>query len=262
MNEKSGLYFYYCGHEKCSSGHSFGPAVRAHYLVHIIMKGKGIYSHGTQTVTAGKHQAFLIRPQEVTFYEADKDDPWEYLWFAFDGRDAQHLISSFFSDESALVISATNPSRLDELIAVALPSFRKRAQSQLELNGWCHLFFSCFKNHIYNVPKDCKNTYLTKALQYIGSHYMQDINIDQLSTSLKIDRTYLYKIIKKYTGTSPKEYITVLRITAAKNMLQYSQYSMTEIAFACGFHDHSSFCKTFKRYEGETPSQYRERFLR
>ena len=41
-------------------------------------------------------------------------------------------------------------------------------------------------------------------------------------------------------------------------MLQHSKYSITDIAVACGFHDHSSFCKIFKRYESYTPSNYRQ----
>lgn len=55
-----------------------------------------------------------------------------------------------------------------------------------------------------------------------------------------------------------KKYITLLRIEAAKNLLQHSKYSITDISAACGFHDHSSFCKVFKRYACDTPSLYRQ----
>ena len=43
------LSVYFCGQEDCGSGHSFGPAMRPHYLLHVIYHGKGIYQCGGHT---------------------------------------------------------------------------------------------------------------------------------------------------------------------------------------------------------------------
>lgn len=48
-SQKEGMSIYYCGEEQCSAGHFFGPAVRPHYLIHIILSGKGIYKRAGQT---------------------------------------------------------------------------------------------------------------------------------------------------------------------------------------------------------------------
>jgi len=258
MEEQSSLRFYYSGYEKCSAGHCFGPAVRVHYLIHLVISGKGLYQVGKNTYSVCANQAFLIRPQEVTFYAADEEDPWEYLWFAFNGQEADRLIASFFSEDTPYVIFAERTSLLVRLLQAAIPSFQKRKLEQLELNGWCNLFFSCFNRQEEKRQKSFKGGYLSDVLNYLRYNYMHDINIDQLSAQLGVDRTYLYKIVKNHTGSSPKEYITLLRVEAAKNMLQHSKYSITDIAVACGFHDHSSFCKIFKRYESFTPSNYRQ----
>ena len=47
MEEQSSLRFYYSGYEKCSAGHCFGPAARVHYLIHLVISGKGLYQIGT-----------------------------------------------------------------------------------------------------------------------------------------------------------------------------------------------------------------------
>lgn len=98
MADQSSLQFYYSGYEKCSAGHFFGPTVRVHYLIHLVINGKGLYQVGKNTYSVCTNQAFLIRPQEVTFYAADDEDPWEYLWFAFNGHEADRLIASFFPE--------------------------------------------------------------------------------------------------------------------------------------------------------------------
>ena len=67
MADQSSLQFYYSGYEKCSAGHFFGPTVRVHYLIHLVINGKGLYQVGKNTYSVCTNQAFLIRPQEVTF---------------------------------------------------------------------------------------------------------------------------------------------------------------------------------------------------
>ena len=51
---------YFCGHEHCQPGHSFGPAVRPHYLIHVVLSGKGIFKHQGHTYSLKSGDSFLI----------------------------------------------------------------------------------------------------------------------------------------------------------------------------------------------------------
>ena len=73
-----------CGVEACAPGHSFGPAVREYFLLHYVVRGKGIFRRGKREYTLQAGEIFVIRPGEVTYYEADMRDPWEYMWAGFD----------------------------------------------------------------------------------------------------------------------------------------------------------------------------------
>lgn len=66
------------------AGHSFGPAVREYFLLHYVVRGKGIFRRGKREYTLQAGEIFVIRPGEVTYYEADMRDPWEYMWAGFD----------------------------------------------------------------------------------------------------------------------------------------------------------------------------------
>lgn len=76
---------YTCGKEACAPGHSYGPAARSGYLIHYVIRGRGLYRTRERTwrLTAG--DAFLIVPNELIYYEADREDPWEYTWIGFQG---------------------------------------------------------------------------------------------------------------------------------------------------------------------------------
>ena len=84
------LTLYQYGWEQCVPAHSYGPASRNHYLFHYIIKGRGVlYSTDDQGQThiynLKPDQGFLISPNQVNTYIADRENPWEYAWWNLTG---------------------------------------------------------------------------------------------------------------------------------------------------------------------------------
>ena len=93
------LSVYFCGQEDCGPNHSFGPAMRPHYLLHVIFHGKGIYQCSGHTYHLKAGDAFLIRPMDSIYYRADTSDPWSYAWAGFDGSACKEILKqTVFSD--------------------------------------------------------------------------------------------------------------------------------------------------------------------
>ena len=88
------LSVLFVGSEQCKREHRFGPHVRQHYLIHFCLSGCGTLwdKNGTHRIGAG--EMFVIRPGEVTVYQADAKDPWSYCWVAFLGNAAGELDSA------------------------------------------------------------------------------------------------------------------------------------------------------------------------
>lgn len=86
------FHLCFCGFAECKPLHSYGPAARSNYILHYVMKGKGIYQVGETKYQLKEGQAFLIEPESLTFYQADKTDPWSYLWVGFGGTEAQRFV--------------------------------------------------------------------------------------------------------------------------------------------------------------------------
>lgn len=80
------MYLCYCGMQKCKPLYHYGPAIRNNYIIHFVLEGTGYYYVNDTKYTITKNQGFLIRPNEVTFYQSDKNDPWTYIWIGFDGK--------------------------------------------------------------------------------------------------------------------------------------------------------------------------------
>ena len=79
------LSIFNCGHEYCQPGHTWGPGIRDHYLIHLVVAGKGTYQIGGASFALAEGDLFLAKPNQLITYAADRDDPWEYYWVGFNG---------------------------------------------------------------------------------------------------------------------------------------------------------------------------------
>ena len=97
-------------------------------------------------------------------------------------------------------------------------------------------------------------------IEWIRIHYEQPLTVAGIAERFNYHPTYLTGLFKKYTGYPLMTYINRVRITISKNLLTDQAYKVSTIARLCGFTDEKYFMKLFKRYEGMTPSQYRNTF--
>ena len=82
--------------------------------------------------------------------------------------------------------------------------------------------------------------------------------MDEVSYLVNISPYYFSKIFKEETGENFIEYVTNIRITKAKELLEKSEFSMKEICAEVGYSDPNYFSRTFKKNVGVTPTEYKE----
>lgn len=99
---------------------------------------------------------------------------------------------------------------------------------------------------------------VNSIIQYLQTNYEKDVNFTQIAADYNFSASYLTKIFKEHTGTSPIKYLIEYRINIAKSMLLDTNLTIKEIAEKTGFIDQFYFSKCFKNYCGITPSHYRE----
>lgn len=99
---------------------------------------------------------------------------------------------------------------------------------------------------------------LKPVIEYINANYHENITIEQLSEIAHLSKSYFMSSFKKVAGIGAIEHITQLRIKAACEMLEGTDQTAAEIAFACGFGNISNFNRHFRRIVGCTPNEYRK----
>jgi AraC-like DNA-binding protein len=96
-----------------------------------------------------------------------------------------------------------------------------------------------------------------RAIEYMELHLTDPPSVDAVAKVLNCSRAKLFDIFKRSTGMTPVDFWQRLRIDRAQKMIRYTDKSITEIAFDCGFSTSQYFSTVFRRYSGCSPSDFR-----
>lgn len=255
------FHLCFCGYAECEPLHSYGPATRPNYIIHYILDGKGIYQIGERKYQLSKGQGFLIEPETLTFYQADKEEPWSYLWVGFGGNGAGKLIQDIGLNSRQLIYQCDYGDELKEIVFSMLKHTQSTASNLYYLQGRLYDFFSVLtRDVIIDSYEDTtkESIYVQDAIAYIRNNYSKGINVSDIAEYLNINRSYLYTMFKASLDLSPKEFLTKFRVSRAKEQMTLTDLSVEYIAYSCGYKNSLVFTKAFKQEIGMTPSQYRK----
>lgn len=107
--------------------------------------------------------------------------------------------------------------------------------------------------------EDKKNNIIVSgALDYIKEHYMEPVRIEQLAGKFHISETHFRRLFSSCLNMGPLEYINLVRIQNACEMLRKTDRLVSDIAFKCGFSTLSTFNRNFKQVIGCSPYEWRK----
>lgn len=114
----------------------------------------------------------------------------------------------------------------------------------------------CLDNAEQRIPKI--SSAVSDALQFISQNITSELTLDDISSHLYLNKSYLCRQFKAYTGLTIMEYVKLQRISLAKEKLQNTHLSVSDIAAESGFSSLAYFSNIFKKTEQLTPSEFRK----
>lgn len=131
-------------------------------------------------------------------------------------------------------------------------------QSEEEVKNLVYDMFSFYTDYMANLDKNkVISKSIAETVEYIRYHLNEKIRLKELAERVSLNPNYLSVLFKKEMGETVSEYIVNQRITAAVNMLKYSDYSYSEISAILAFASQSHFISVFSRKTGMTPKEFR-----
>lgn len=256
-----GTYRLYA-HPKLST---YRPRGRLDFQIIYIASGKAHFHFGNPEnetiVPAGN--IVLFRPKEFQKYEYYGIDKTEVYWIHFTGNDVKNILRKYgFPDDKRIfpVGTSLEYERVFKRIIMELQRCQDDYEEMLALL-LRHLLIifhrELTREHIL------KNEYLDSemdiAASYFNENYNRDINIEEYAVSRGMSVSWFIRNFKKYTGTTPMQFITSIRITNAQMLLETTNYAINEIARIVGYDNPLYFSRLFRKQKGCPPSHYRKR---
>lgn len=237
--------------------HRWGPGVRDVYAVHYIVSGRGYLKTSQAVFPLEAGDSFVIFPQMEVYYYPDPQNPWAYCWIECGGSEALRLLDMIHISPDHPVAAAA-PQDLkpmfDRVEANAMePYERERSDAGLRL------LLTYYMEYYPSEQASLKKDYVGSAKAYMERNYWKSaLSVLDVVDYVKIERSYLFRLFKKETGTSISGYLTAFRIRRACELLGESRLSVKSLAYSVGYHDPLYFSKIFKKVTSYTPSQYRK----
>ena len=255
-----GLAVYSCGVQHCGSCHSWGPAVRDHYLIHYILSGRGTFSYSGKKYNLSAGDGFLVVPSKVVYYCSDENDPWEYCWVGFNGSDAKRLMGYTGLLNKPPVFHYSDDNSFETIIMSICNASGTKPSDEMRMESGLLLFLATLTDKFGE--KETSNTngyeYVQKAIKFIEYNYSSDISVNDIASSVGSSRSHLYRIFMQNISIPPNEYLMRYRVNKACELLQNHNLSIGEVAYSAGFADQLYFSRVFKKYMGMPPSKFSE----
>ena len=108
--------------------------------------------------------------------------------------------------------------------------------------------------------RDTETVFLQQIQGVINEHLTNsDFSVPQIAQSMQMSQVQVYRKLKALTGKTPTQYIRMLRMKRAMELLNNTQLNISEIAYDLGFSDPNYFSRTFQQIYGKTPSSIRKK---
>lgn len=229
-----------------------------YYHMFYIHAGKAAFIVDNETYELGPGQTLLVPKQASHSYSNPENELLEYLEIKFT------LSQPVFE----------KPQVSDDPLAAML--FRQILKEYSDLQGMADQAAAAYLAAIvqvltqqdrYNKERQFRfidaTSYseLTQTIiRYLEEHYGKDITLDSLAELLGYNKSYLCVAFKKDTHSTIMDFLNMIRIRRAAELIVYSDHSLTQVAELCGFTTVSHFNRVFVKYVGITPGQCRRAY--
>lgn len=254
---------YYYGTEVCEPSHSWGPGIRDHFLMHYIVSGSGKFIVDNREYVLSEGQGFLICPEIISYYEADKANPWTYIWVGFFGAKAKELLKQAGLSLKNPIFQGDKDGQMQRCLEGMLKTEETQATRDIRFTGLLYNFIALLiennkEGRSSGEDKNGRDYYFQRAIEFVHMNYSRNISISDIAKYIGIDRKYLHFTFKEHLGLSPQRFLIAYRMERACSLLSDDSLAISHISRSVGYSDPLLFSRIFKKIKGISPSEYRK----
>jgi AraC family transcriptional regulator of arabinose operon len=238
------------------------------YIINVTVRGKGwVKTEDGTLISCEKDDLLLFPPSVPHHYGRDEtSDCWDHFWIYFIPRPYWHNWLTW-QDRQGKIGRLTLKNEADgDLMkalfteAIAFFSEGDSLSEAISMNVLERIILTCYRLQ-EDAHKKQHDPRVEEACRYLNKHITEDISLAELATKACLSTSRFSHLFRQEIGQTINEWREEKRIYRAKNMLQNTSLSISDIAQASGYNDAFYFSRIFRRHCGVSPRKYRNDYI-
>lgn len=245
--------------------HVFDPErgrVLSEYQLIYISEGRGTFRSAScrrRPVKAG--DMILLFPGEWHTYEPDSDYGWFEYWVGFRGESVDRLVGAgFFTPRCPVFSIGFSPAIISLYEDMARYASEEQSGYQQIISGIVQYLLGmvCFRQRNESFTNSFAVNKINEARAMMKREDSFRQSPQSIADALGVGYSWFRKMFKQYVGVSPAQYQADMRVLKAKELLDTTALTVTDVAYRLGFETVSQFSTFFRKKTGSSPLQYKK----
>ena len=231
-------------------------------LLHCV-KGHGWFEVAGRLNPVRKGDVLALSPGMKSHPGSNRANPWSVHWIEAVGELAPDYLDALAPGARPVVIHAGEDPRFARLFSEILTSSRQGAGfvQQLHRSHALAYLLALLVHKRREAPRETGDVVnkIAEAILYMSDHLDQPLRVSELARMAGLSQAYFGELFKAQTGCAPRDYLHLLRIHKACQLLRETGLSIKEISVRAGYQDPFHFSRQFKAFQGVSPTAFRLR---
>lgn len=262
VNLDTDIGVIYVGYERLKPGYTGDLTGHPFYRLFYMVDGQATLKDPQGTYKIGPGVVYLFHPGELSSCTSEGLKPWEYFYIHFTGSRATELVGrSSLGTKRAIHVSDTEKVR--GLFENIFEENMNRKEGSQEICGnylrVLLLKLAALEAKTTKNPSLAQTNY-SRCKKFIDENFQNIRLIKDVADKFDLNPEYMSHMFKKFAGISPYQYLMRLKLNRAAVMLLEDKLLVKQIARSLNFGDPYNFSKSFRKYHGIPPIEYKKQY--
>lgn len=231
------------------------------YVFQYTLSGQGAITFEDKQYSLHRGDAFFVQlPSQHCYFLPESSESWEFIYITLIGGAATSCWN-FIHDHAGKIVPIPPEASLIQLLHRILQETNEEKMIDAYLSSArayefimeCYRFTKNLNTTNQELPEP-----ISRVITFLHQQYGDYITVEKMAVIAGLSSYYFIKQFRKYTNTTPSQYLTKVRIKKASEMLRHTDLSIKDIAAKTGYENSNYFNKVFRKITGFTPGEFRE----
>ena len=223
--------------------------------VEYIISGKGIINSKNISCIAKAGDTYILHQGDTHNYYSDAREPMDKIWFNLTGPLAQDIIRIYKLSDTILFPGVDSSEWIKKIHDICRNNTDPYVIQQKTSGVFCE-----FINFLYRQYSGIQSSqdFLDDLRSYLDLHIHENVSIEDLCRISNKSPNHTIRLFKQRFGTTPYQYVLMLKLRFARTLLRSGNMSVEKIAEQLNFCNAGHFSTVFYKHVGMRPSEYRK----